>query len=62
MKPIIGSRYTGVPFDRPCIRQLPSDWHLHIDEPETHWGDVVVIVLAVVIAVLFAAGVVVQIS
>lgn len=31
----IGSRYQGVPFDRPALRQMPREW---IIEEEPSWS------------------------
>lgn len=28
----IGSMYQGIPFDRPCIRQLPRHWTLETEK------------------------------
>lgn len=54
--PEIGSRYTGPALDRPCLRQLPREWHL---EPvlEHTPGDTAVL-LACAFATLFVAFVV----
>ena len=49
--PVIGSKYTGEPLDRPCLRQLPRGWVL--EETEEH-GDTAVM-LACALAAVFAA-------
>lgn len=32
MKVLIGSRYTGPAFDRPCLRQMPREWSLATEQ------------------------------
>lgn len=53
----IGSHYVGIPFDRPCLRRMPSGWHLH--EPKRQsWLPTAI---GMVLAVLFAAMVIRQV-
>lgn len=57
-KVIIGSKYEGPSWDRPCLRQLPPGWTLDTGPaPERVWPTAV----GMVIAVLFAAVVIAQI-
>ncbi len=32
-KVAIGSKYAGIPFDRPALRQMPRHWTLDLSEP-----------------------------
>lgn len=58
LPPVIGSNYSGPAMDRPCLRQMPREWVLDTGpKPES----VVLPVLGIIAAVLFACVVIAQI-
>lgn len=54
LKVIVGSKYQGIPFDRPCLRRMPLYSELHVEKPEKWVGIVFVLIglLAFVVVVL----------
>lgn len=59
--PVIGSRYSGPDFDRPCLRQMPREWVLEIDRPKQEpalWVKIVLLLWLIIGLVQIAKGVV----
>lgn len=54
MKVAIGSKYQGVPFDRPCLRQMPRHWTLSTENRVPMLQGDFWVAVAIVLAGVFA--------